>query len=85
MFKQSKWPKTLIFEKSIPGRQGYQGPELSSQEKEVLEKAKLTISDELKRKISPNLPEVSELEVVRHFTRLSQMNYVLRLAAKRTL
>ena len=65
----------MIFEKSIPGRQGYQGPELSSQEKEVLEKAKLTISDELKRKISPNLPEVSELEVVRHFTRLSQMNY----------
>ncbi|MHA2106235.1 MAG: aminomethyl-transferring glycine dehydrogenase subunit GcvPB [Candidatus Hodarchaeales archaeon] len=75
MFKQSKWPKTLIFDKSTPGRQGYQVPELSSQERLQLEKARNTISNNLLRKSSPNLPEVSELEVVRHFTRLSQMNY----------
>ncbi|PWI46674.1 glycine dehydrogenase (aminomethyl-transferring) [Candidatus Heimdallarchaeota archaeon B3_Heim] len=75
MFKQSKWPKTLIFEKSTPGRTGYQVPELSSEEVKMLEKAKRTISSDLLRENSPNLPEVSELEVVRHFTRLSQMNY----------
>jgi glycine dehydrogenase subunit 2 len=29
----------------------------------------------LRRKVPPNLPEVSELQAVRHYTRLSQMNF----------
>ncbi len=75
MFRQSKWPKSLIFEKSTPGRQGFIGPELHPDEKNILEKAKKTIPENLLREESPSLPEVTELEVVRHFTRLSQMNY----------
>ena len=30
---------------------------------------------ELRRKDAPTLPEVSELDVVRHYTRLSQKNF----------
>ncbi|MHA1975942.1 MAG: aminomethyl-transferring glycine dehydrogenase subunit GcvPB [Candidatus Hodarchaeales archaeon] len=75
MFKQSKWPKTLIFEKSTPGRQGFQSPKLSPKEEEMLEEAKQTISEKILCTSTPSLPEVSELEVVRHYTRLSQMNY----------
>jgi glycine dehydrogenase subunit 2 len=34
-----------------------------------------TIPDAARRRSSPGLPEVSEIDLVRHYTRLSQMNY----------
>jgi len=61
----------LIFEKSQPGRKGYQLPALdvpSIDPATVLPKASL-------RKTLAELPEMSELDVVRHYTRLSQLNY----------
>ena len=58
----------VIFEYSRPGRGSRdQWPE------EVAHPAKLP--ENLKRHSPPLLPEVGELEVVRHFTRLSQMNF----------
>jgi glycine dehydrogenase subunit 2 len=33
---------------------------------------------DLKRKVKPKLPELSELDVLRHYTRLSQMNYSIQ-------
>lgn len=62
----------LIFEKSRPGRKGYRLPPLDVEEvdlKEVVPEGYLR--EEL------NLPEVSELEVVRHYTNLSQLNYAV--------
>lgn len=58
----------LIFEKSVSGRRcTAQAP---------LHVAPITdIPQSLLRKTPPLLPEVSELEVVRHFTRLSQKNF----------
>ncbi|MCK9266336.1 aminomethyl-transferring glycine dehydrogenase subunit GcvPB [bacterium] len=58
----------LIFEKSQPGREGFK-----VQKKDVPATAKLP--DNLKRKSEINLPEVSELDVVRHFSRLANMNF----------
>ncbi len=57
----------LIFEKSHPGRRAitldpFDVPEAS-------------LPDELRREEAAALPEVSELEVVRHFTKLSQRNF----------
>ncbi|MFW9779282.1 MAG: aminomethyl-transferring glycine dehydrogenase subunit GcvPB [Candidatus Heimdallarchaeota archaeon] len=75
MFKQMKWDKEFIFEKSTPGRTGYQLPMLSDQENDLLQEAIQKIPSKLLRSTPPDLPEVSELDVVRHFTRLSQMNY----------
>jgi glycine dehydrogenase subunit 2 len=37
--------------------------------------AQAEVPEHLKRKSSPGLPEVSELQAVRHFTRLSQLNF----------
>jgi glycine cleavage system P protein (glycine dehydrogenase) subunit 2 len=61
----------LIFELSVPGRVGYSLPEADVPEADVerfLPKAHL-------RSRPAELPEVSELDVVRHYTRLSRMNY----------
>ena len=56
----------LIFEISSPGRKAYTLPELDV--------PKAELPDEFQRK-NLNLPEVSELDFVRHYTHLSQMNY----------
>ncbi|MDP8293020.1 MAG: aminomethyl-transferring glycine dehydrogenase subunit GcvPB [Candidatus Orphnella occulta] len=58
----------LIYEKSIKGRRGFRLdlPDVPEQEE---------ISVKYSRKHKANLPEVSELDVVRHFTNLSRMNF----------
>jgi len=61
----------LIIKRSKPGRMGITLPE-SDVPEAVPEK---TIPDGLLRKSPPELPEVSEPDVVRHFLRLSQWNY----------
>ncbi len=75
MYKQANWDKNLIFEKSTPNRIGYQLEKLTKEEIERLEKVFSKISTSVLRESPPAIPEVSELEVIRHFTRLSQMNY----------
>jgi glycine dehydrogenase subunit 2 len=57
----------LIFELSKPGRCAYSLPHC--------EKASLGLPEGLLRAEAPALPEVSEVDVVRHYTNLSQMNF----------
>lgn len=61
----------LLFETSSPGRRGYRLPELDVPEVSLDE----LIPPEHQRQVEPELPEVSELEVVRHFTQLSRLNH----------
>lgn len=61
----------LIFERSTPGRRGYRLPELDVPEVPVEE----LIPVDFLRTEEPALPEVSELEVVRHYTQLSRLNH----------
>lgn len=61
----------LIFERSTPGRRGYRLPELDVPETPLEE----LIPQEYLRTEPPALPEVSELEVVRHYTQLSRRNH----------
>src|SRR6266480_5589685 len=58
----------LIFEHSKPGRRNY------SQAPKSLAECQ-DIPQQLRRKTRPRLPEVSELQAVRHYTRLSQLNF----------
>jgi len=60
----------LIFEKSKSGRIGYTLPQLSEKEKVAL-----NIPEKLLRVKEPELPELSEVDVVRHFIHLSTLNY----------
>lgn len=59
----------LIFELSRPGRRAYELPELDVPEADMAE-----IEPYLREKPA-RLPEVSEVDVVRHFTALSQKNH----------
>jgi glycine dehydrogenase subunit 2 len=64
----------LIFEKSSPGKCAWRLPPLDVPE---VDTGKLLGSAE--RKDLGNMPEVSELEIIRHFTRLSTWNYAIDL------
>ncbi|MEZ4814821.1 MAG: aminomethyl-transferring glycine dehydrogenase subunit GcvPB [Bdellovibrionota bacterium] len=66
----SGWPQasTLLKEQSKKGHEGFS---LADSEFPEAEKIPTTLT----RKHIPGLPELSELDVVRHFTRLSQLNY----------
>jgi glycine dehydrogenase subunit 2 len=63
--------EALIFERSSPGKTGV---ELAPLDVPVVSPAELLGAD-LAREEVENFPEVSELEVIRHFTRLSTWNY----------
>jgi glycine dehydrogenase subunit 2 len=63
-----------IFEYSRPGRAAAaQWP--PAPEGALAQSAKAAIPEALRRRSAPLLPQASELDVVRHFTRLSQLNF----------
>lgn len=64
-----KYYDKLIFELSKEGRQGFSLPE------NVWGHHFEELPESLKREQKPALPEVSELDVVRHYTNLSNMNF----------
>jgi glycine dehydrogenase subunit 2 len=64
----------LIFEKSSPGKAAWKLPPLDVPE---VDTAKLLGINE--RKTLGQMPEVSEIEIIRHFTRLSTWNYAIDL------
>ncbi len=68
--------EALIFERSQPGRKGYRLPPLDVDETPLDEivPAALRRDDDLE-----GVPEVSEVDVVRHFTRISTWNYSIDL------
>ncbi len=61
----------LIFEISKPGRKGYSLPECDVPKQDLSQ----IIGKDLLRTTPPNLPEVSELDAVRHYTKLSTRNH----------
>ncbi|MGC2323015.1 MAG: aminomethyl-transferring glycine dehydrogenase subunit GcvPB, partial [Terriglobales bacterium] len=60
----------LIFEKSSPGKYEWKLPEL-----DVPEADPEKVLGGAARSDLGNMPEVSEIEIIRHFTRLSTWNY----------
>jgi glycine dehydrogenase subunit 2 len=64
----------LIFEKSSPGKAAWKLPPLDVP---AIDASKLLGGAE--RKDLGNMPEVSEIEIIRHFTRLSTWNYAIDL------
>src|SRR5215471_16236712 len=63
-------PEKVIFEYSRPGRGA-----IDQWPQEVHTSALADLPAKLRRTRPPELPEVGELEAVRHFTRLSQLNF----------
>ena len=61
----------LIFELSKPGRRAYRLPELDVEDKDL----KSLIPEEFLSDAELDFPELSEVDVVRHYTNLSNKNY----------
>src|SRR3954467_2228994 len=62
----------LIFEKSTPGKKAYKLPPLDVPEVD----AEVLLGEHAREDLG-NMPEVSEIEIIRHFTRLSTWNYAV--------
>jgi len=73
VFRQAKWNEPLVFELGAPGRIGIALPELDEEIKVIVGEPRIPSS--MRRSAPPQLPELSEVEVIRHFTRLTQMSY----------
>jgi len=66
--------EALMFEKSAPGKRAYKLPPLDVPPVDFSSHL-----GEAHRKTPPALPELSEIEIIRHFTRLSTWNYAIDL------
>ncbi len=65
--------EALLFERSSPGKRAWQLPELDVPSVDAAEAlGAANVRDEI-----PGFPEVSEVETIRHFTRLSTWNYAI--------
>jgi len=64
----------LIFERSSPGKKGYR---LAPLDVPAVDPQK--VLGQAARQDLGNMPEVSEMEIIRHFTRISTWNYAIDL------
>ncbi len=62
-FHEARWEEPIIFELSNEGERGILLPSLDEEP---------SIPEEMRREHPPNLPEISQMRVLRHFLRLSQ-------------
>ena len=69
--KNGRTIEPTVFELSHPGRSGYRLPALDVPSVDLAE----VLGASNLREALPELPELSEPEVVRHFTRLAEMNF----------
>src|SRR5438067_3223546 len=67
--------ESLLFEEGSPGRRAFDLPKLDVPSRSVTD----IIDPKLLRNDIPGMPELSEVDVIRHFTRLSTWNYHIDL------
>ncbi len=68
---EDRMPEPLLFELSSPGRLGASLPELDVPETEV----RSLVPEQSLRKCTADLPELSELDIIRHFIHISILNH----------
>jgi len=76
-FRQARWKEPLLNELSTAGRIGMLPPSDPMVAKDIPDPTRLVPAS--MRRESVKLPELSELQVLRHFNRLSQMNFSVEL------
>jgi glycine dehydrogenase subunit 2 len=75
MYKQASWHEPVIFNLGKKGRSGHALPVAEDEVKQAVGDLNLLLPVDMRRTNKPGLPELSEVEVSRHFLRLSEMNY----------
>lgn len=71
-FHQAKWDEAIIFELSKEGERGIFVPGAEAKVAEKVGDGVSKLPEGMKRKTAPNLPEMSQNRVLRHYIRLSQ-------------
>jgi glycine dehydrogenase subunit 2 len=74
-FRQAAWNEPLIFNMGGEGQSGFRLPRIQEEVRMIIGEPENLIPSIMQRKSPPRLPELSEVQVARHFVRLSQMNY----------
>ena len=75
MFKQASWKEKPILCLGKHGRSGHVLPKAEGEIISAVGNADEFLPKRMRRSAKLDLPELSEVEVARHFTRLSEMNY----------
>lgn len=71
-FHQAKWDEPIIFELSKKGERGVLVPMAGEEIERVVGDGISKLPESMRRKAAPNLPEMSQNRVLRHYVRLSQ-------------
>ncbi|MCG3225340.1 MAG: aminomethyl-transferring glycine dehydrogenase subunit GcvPB [Candidatus Heimdallarchaeota archaeon] len=71
-FHQAKWDEPVIFELSNKGERGILFPEIEREIEEIVGDGISKLPENMIRKQQPNLPELSQMQVLKHYLRLSQ-------------
>jgi glycine dehydrogenase subunit 2 len=69
------WKEPIVHQLSRKGRRGHQVPSVEDELRAAIGDVISHIPEKMRRKHPPELPELSEPEVVRHYIRLSQETY----------
>jgi len=75
MFRQANWNEPAIFNLGKEGRRGHILPKVEREIQDTVGDLNAIVPQNLQRTSRLRLPELSEVEVSRHFMRLSEMNY----------
>ncbi len=73
-FHQAKWDEPIIFELSRPGERGVLMPTADPGIEEAVGDGISSLPSNMVRKDPPALPELGQMQVLKHFLRLSQEN-----------
>lgn len=71
-FHQAKWDEPIVFELTNPGERGVLVPMATQTVVEAVGDGVGLLPKKLQRKQAPNLPEISQPRVLRHYARLAQ-------------
>ena len=71
-YHQARWDEPFIMEQGSAGERGVLLPETEEIIEECIPDISALLPDELKRKAAPKLPEISQMQILRHYLRLSQ-------------
>jgi len=72
-YNAARWTEPIIHELSSPGERGFIPPKSEKKIKEKIGSGSTLIPEGMRRKTKPDLPELSQAQVLRHYLRLSQM------------
>jgi glycine dehydrogenase subunit 2 len=75
LFKQTTWNEEIIQSTRRNGKRGHLLPTLEDEVAREVGKVENLVPEQMRRSTVLDLPELSEVEVARHFIRLSEMNY----------